>query len=136
MTASQALGIWPHDCGDGKEVRLAQRAIRDGGRGMTMAAIASWLTGAGDWSDRPIVDATGLRGTYDFVVEYGPNYGGSPSVLRRRILFRNCPKRCGSNLGFACSKKRAPSVYSLSTTSSGPRPISEEMKNLAPSEFV
>lgn len=76
MTASQALGVWPHNCGDGGEVRVAQHAIRDGGRDMTMAAIASWLTGAADWADRPVVDATGLIGTYDFVVDSALIYGG------------------------------------------------------------
>lgn len=74
VPASQVVGIWPLVCGDGEELRISARAVRDGGRDMSMDAIASWLTGAGDYADRPIIDATGLKGTYDFVVEFAPNY--------------------------------------------------------------
>jgi len=76
MQANAVLGIWPVECGDGEEVRIGARVIRDGGRDMSMEAIASWLTGAGDYADRPVIDMTGLKGRYDFVVEFAPNYPG------------------------------------------------------------
>jgi uncharacterized protein (TIGR03435 family) len=77
MQAAAVLGIWPVECGDGEEVRVSAHAVRDGGRDMSMDAIASWLTGAGDYADRPVINTTGLKGSYDFVVEFAPNYPGS-----------------------------------------------------------
>ena len=38
---------------------------------MTMSAIADWMTGAGEL-ERPILDRTGLNGTYDFTLEFDP----------------------------------------------------------------
>lgn len=77
MHAAAVLGIWPVECGDGEEVRVSAHAVRDGGRDMTMDAIASWLTGAGDYADRPVINTTGLKGSYDFVVEFAPDYPSS-----------------------------------------------------------
>ena len=39
---------------------------------MTMNAIADWLTGTRD-SERPILDRTGLPGTFDFILEFDPD---------------------------------------------------------------
>jgi uncharacterized protein (TIGR03435 family) len=69
--ASSLVGFWPPSCGDGQEVRLAGHRVREGGRDMTMSAIADWLTGSGDF-DRPIVDRTALPGTFDFALEFAP----------------------------------------------------------------
>ena len=46
---------------------------------MTMNAIADWLTGSGE-SDRPILDQTGLNGTFDFTFE------SDPGSLRRKVI--------------------------------------------------
>jgi uncharacterized protein (TIGR03435 family) len=65
------LGLWPSTCGDGIEVRTSRYRLREGGRDMTMAAIANHLTGAADL-DRAIFDQTGLTGTFDFILEFDP----------------------------------------------------------------
>lgn len=65
------VGLWPATCGDGDEVAPARYRLREGGRDMTMNAIADWLTGAGE-SDRAIVDRTGLDGTFDYIFEFDP----------------------------------------------------------------
>jgi uncharacterized protein (TIGR03435 family) len=65
------VGLWPATCGDGDEDRTSKYRLREGGRDMTMNAIADWLTGAGE-SDRPILDHTGLNGTFDFTLEFDP----------------------------------------------------------------
>jgi uncharacterized protein (TIGR03435 family) len=65
------VGLWPVTCGDGAEARTSEHRLREGGRDMTMNAIADWLTGSGE-SDRPILDRTGLNGTFDFVLEIDP----------------------------------------------------------------
>ena len=51
---------------------------------MTMSAIADWLTGSADYP-RPILDRTGLRGTFDFIIEFDPDSqdrGGISSTPR------------------------------------------------------
>ncbi|AFL89248.1 Protein of unknown function (DUF3738) [Terriglobus roseus DSM 18391] len=64
---------WPGRCGDGGQTQRSRYLSLTGGRNMTMPAIADWLTGAADL-DRPILDKTGLSGTYDFVLEFTPEY--------------------------------------------------------------
>ena len=46
---------------------------------MTMSAIADWLTGSGE-SERPILDQTGLNGTFDFILEFDPESLGREDV--------------------------------------------------------
>lgn len=69
------IGLWPAECGDGKEIRApgAPRHVRSGGRDMSMDAIASWLSGTGDL-DFPIVNQSGLAGTFDFIIEFEPEH--------------------------------------------------------------
>jgi len=46
---------------------------------MTMNAIADWLTGSGE-SARPILDQTGLSGTFDFILEFDPESLGREGI--------------------------------------------------------
>jgi uncharacterized protein (TIGR03435 family) len=46
---------------------------------MTMSAIADWLDGSGE-SDRPILDQTGLNGTFDFILEFDPESLGREGI--------------------------------------------------------
>jgi uncharacterized protein (TIGR03435 family) len=73
------VGLWPPNCGDGTETRTSKYRLREGGRDMTMSAIADWLTGAGE-SDRPILDQTGLNGTFDFILEFDPESLGREGI--------------------------------------------------------
>ncbi len=65
------VGLWPTSCGDGAEVRSSKYRLREGGRDMSINAIADWLTGSGE-SELPILDQTGLKGTFDFILEFDP----------------------------------------------------------------
>jgi uncharacterized protein (TIGR03435 family) len=79
------VGRWPATCGDGDGILPSRYRIRDGDRDMTMSAIADWLTGTGDL-DRPILDRTGLPGTFDFILEFDSEslgYEGISSVPRQ-----------------------------------------------------
>ncbi|QEE30356.1 TIGR03435 family protein [Terriglobus albidus] len=73
------VGLWPATCGDGTEARTSKYRLREGGRDMTMNAIVDWLTGAGE-SDRPILDQTGLNGTFDFILEFDPESLGREGI--------------------------------------------------------
>jgi uncharacterized protein (TIGR03435 family) len=66
------VGLWPATCGDGTEAYASRYRLREGGRDMTMNVIADELTGARD-SERPILDRTGLPGTFDFILEFDPD---------------------------------------------------------------
>jgi bla regulator protein blaR1 len=77
--------VFPHDCGAG-----AGRGMPDGtqflGRRnttMVIAALDFYNAGSGAGEiDRPVVDQTGLHGTFDFVLEYKPvNNNGLPATL-------------------------------------------------------
>lgn len=65
------VGLWPAICGDGDEIRISKYRLREGGRDMTINAIADWLEGAGE-SERPMLERTGLNGTFDFILEFDP----------------------------------------------------------------
>jgi uncharacterized protein (TIGR03435 family) len=45
--------------------------IRSGARNVTMEFLANYLSGEGTFA-RPLIDATGLNGTYDFAIEWAP----------------------------------------------------------------
>jgi len=53
--------------------------IRMGGRSITMPFIANLLTSMGAF-DRPVIDQTGLAGTFDFAVEWAPDAGPRQSL--------------------------------------------------------
>jgi uncharacterized protein (TIGR03435 family) len=69
----RVVGLWPAMCGDGDEAQTSRYRLREGGRDMTMDAMADWLTGVGE-PERPILDRTGLKGTFDFAFEFDPEY--------------------------------------------------------------
>lgn len=76
----KVIGLWPPNCGDGDEAWASRYRLREGGRDMTMSAIADDLTGVGD-SARAIQDRTGLSGTFDYAYEFDPEsvYGDGTS---------------------------------------------------------
>jgi uncharacterized protein (TIGR03435 family) len=78
-SAADIVGLWPTTCGDGSEATLSKYVLREGGRDMTMSAIADWLTGSGEY-DRPFVDRTELAGRYDFVLEFDPESLGREGI--------------------------------------------------------
>jgi uncharacterized protein (TIGR03435 family) len=49
--------------------------LRSGARNVTMEFLANYLSGEGTFG-RPLINATGLTGTYDFVIEWAPQ--GTP----------------------------------------------------------
>jgi uncharacterized protein (TIGR03435 family) len=75
------VGLWPTTCGDGNEERTSKSVLREGGRDMTMSAIADWLTGSGE-SAFPIQDETGLNGTFDFILDFDPESLGREGISR------------------------------------------------------
>jgi uncharacterized protein (TIGR03435 family) len=50
----------------------ARGRVRSGARNVSMQLIASSLTGRLTGVDRPVVDRTGLTGTFDFAIEFTP----------------------------------------------------------------
>ncbi|HKD61333.1 MAG TPA: TIGR03435 family protein [Terracidiphilus sp.] len=70
--SAELVGRWPQLCGDGEELRLSGKRLREGGRAMNMEQIADWLSGAGDL-ELPVVNRSGLTGTFDFVLEFVPD---------------------------------------------------------------
>lgn len=53
--------------------------LRAGARNVRMAFVASMLTGIGAL-ERPVLDQTGLAGTYDFVIEWVPDLANPSRV--------------------------------------------------------
>jgi uncharacterized protein (TIGR03435 family) len=79
---------------------------------MSMDAIASWLTGAGDYADRPVIDTTGLKGRYDFVVEFAPSYpGAKPDDASTEISALTFPEALADQLGLRLKKEEGPATF-------------------------
>ena len=74
--ATQLLGKWPNVC-EGDQIVSAHHT-RAGVQNQNMDNIAAWLTGEGD-TDLPIVNQTGLKGTYDLIIDFAPEHGPSTS---------------------------------------------------------
>jgi len=76
--ATFAAGL-PPNCGGilGMPGSVLGRAHM-GGRNVTTGLIANALTGGFTGVDRPVLDRTGLSGTFDFFVEWTPQINGSP----------------------------------------------------------
>jgi uncharacterized protein (TIGR03435 family) len=54
--------------------------LRLGGRNVTMELIASTLSVPGG-AERPVLDKTGLTGTFDFWIEYAPSDSPPPGAI-------------------------------------------------------
>lgn len=64
-------GGLPADCG--RIEALPSSRLREGARQISMSLLASYLPQAGNL-DRPVLDQTGLSGTYDFSFEHTPQH--------------------------------------------------------------
>ena len=73
--AATVDGGFPELCGGflGMPATVPGR-MREGGRNVTMAFIASHFIA--DFAERPVIDQTGLSGTFDIVVEFVPDTNG------------------------------------------------------------
>jgi bla regulator protein BlaR1 len=67
--AEMTAGGFPADCG--RIEALPSSRLREGARKISMSLLASYLPQAGNL-DRPVLDQTGLTGTYDFIFEHSP----------------------------------------------------------------
>jgi uncharacterized protein (TIGR03435 family) len=55
--------------------------VRRGARNVSLDLVASSMTsGPGSEIDRPVLNETGLTGTYDVAIEFGPDTGPTPAV--------------------------------------------------------
>jgi len=80
VAANSVPGGYPLQCGGMLLMQPSQPGrIRGGARNVTMSFIASLLTGVGNLG-RPVLDQTGMTGTFDFVLEWVPDLsaGGAP----------------------------------------------------------
>lgn len=68
---------FPLTCGGPLRMKAsAPGRMKNGGRDATMARFAAIETGVGE-VDRPMVDETGIKGTVDYVFEWGKAYHGN-----------------------------------------------------------
>lgn len=66
-------GTYPASCGAAwQTLPKVAGNFRIVARGMTPAMLAASIAGTGNIFDRPVVDATGLTGTYDYDLEFAP----------------------------------------------------------------
>ncbi len=100
------LSIWPNQCGDGDEIASSRRT-RAGARDVTMAQIAGWLSGEGD-TDLPIVDKTGLTGTFDLVIEFAPEHGPAITADNPIPTFQEALK---DQLGLKLEKQKGDATF-------------------------
>jgi uncharacterized protein (TIGR03435 family) len=82
-SASNVLGELPKVCGVIAHLPTsAMGHIRFGGRGVTLSLLASSLptmTGMATIS-RPVIDETGLNGTFDFTLDWVPEFNAPPEA--------------------------------------------------------
>jgi len=93
-SASASAGAWLNAVAGGLPVLCsnvvgmppgAAGRLRSGARHVTMEFLANYLSGEGTFG-RPLINATGLTGTYDFVIEWAPRGRLHPAPASRRIL--------------------------------------------------
>lgn len=79
-TQSLADAGFPSTCGGVVGMPpSAPGLLHAGGRNVSMELIASTMSGAVTGVDRPVVDQTGLKGRFDFAMEFVPELNGVPS---------------------------------------------------------
>ncbi len=84
------------------------RHIRSGARNVTLDFIAKYLSGEGTFG-RPIVDATGLTGTYDFAIEWAPQGTPPPgSDFKQEPLGTTFEEAIHDQLGLKLKAMRRP----------------------------
>ena len=72
-------GGYPATCGGLVGVPSSNPGrIKGGARNVSMALLATSLTGITPYIDRPVLDQTGLTGNYDFLIEFTPEFTGPP----------------------------------------------------------
>lgn len=73
-------GGFPSFCGLPQRLEARQPGLtRWGFRDVTMEQLATYATGMGEM-DRPVLDRTGLSGTFDVIVEFDRNANNGPQV--------------------------------------------------------
>ena len=100
------LSAWPNQCGDGDEIGSPRR-MRAGARDVTMAQIAAWLSAEGD-TDLPIVDRTGLTGTFDLIIEFAPEHGPAITTDNPIPTFQQALK---DQLGLKLEKQKGDATF-------------------------
>jgi uncharacterized protein (TIGR03435 family) len=94
-------------------VPSAPSHVRVGGRGVSLALVAAHLGEMGHY-DRPIVDQTGLSGTFDLVLEWGPDSASdspnSPIHDDGQSILQEALK---DQLGLKLERKKTPSTVLL-----------------------
>jgi uncharacterized protein (TIGR03435 family) len=82
--------------------------LRSGARNVTMEFIANYLSGEGTFG-RPVIDATGLTGTYDFAIEWAPQGTPPPgSNFKPDPLGTTFEEAIGDQLGLAMKSRKSP----------------------------
>lgn len=80
-TSETVAGGFPAACGGVQPMPPSQPGrTRMGGRDVTMALIASTLPAMSNNLDRPVLDQTGLKGTFDFTLEWTPQNADASSL--------------------------------------------------------
>ena len=89
-------------------VPSAPSHVRIGGRKVPLALLAAHLGEMGQF-DRPILDRTGLNGTFDFVLEWGPDpASGSGAPEDHDDRQTNLGEALRDQLGLKLERQRAP----------------------------
>jgi uncharacterized protein (TIGR03435 family) len=89
--ANQVAAQFPALCGGLLPMLPApSRAVKFGARNVTMQFIANQLTALGQL-DRPVFDQTGLRGSFDFALEFTPEFNGNQSTPTDLGAVRQAP---------------------------------------------
>lgn len=83
FTTSTVDGGYPAECGSVMMIPTGKRgSVGVGGRNVTMGMIASTIDGAGNLIgelDKPVIDGTGLTGTFDFRIDFAPRLPFMPN---------------------------------------------------------
>jgi uncharacterized protein (TIGR03435 family) len=89
-------------------VPSAPSHVRIGGRKVALALLAAHLGEMGQF-DRPIVDRTGLTGTFDFALEWGPDpVSGAAAPEDHEDRQTNLQEALQDQLGLKLERQKAP----------------------------